>query len=98
MAVAYRDSSTGELVPATAGKIIRVRRLLITTDATASFKLKHSGGDITPSFYLRQAGTSVLDVRFERDVPQSPRGANLEVFTPVIGASYSVWVEYELVD
>ena len=98
MAIAYRDSSFGELVPATPGKIIRVRRLMITCDTSASFKLKHSGGDITPSFQVRASGSSLLDLRFDRDAPQTPRGANLEVFTPLLSGSYSVWVEYELVD
>lgn len=98
MAIAYRDSSQGELVPATPGKIIRVRRLLISSDVTTVFQLKHSTGEVTPPFYIRAGGANVVDLRFDRDAPQTPRGANLELFTEALAASYSVWVEYELVD
>jgi hypothetical protein len=103
MASAYRDSSEGELVAAVAGKVIRVRRLTVSTEGNGWFQLRHSmgkggEGDVTQKYYLQIAGTNVLDLAFERDMPQTPRGTSLGVATNLMMTSYSVYVEYELVN
>jgi len=99
MASAYLDSTTGELVPAVPGRIIRVRRLIISTDANGWFQLKHGGeGDVTHKFYMRVGGASTIDLQYERDTPQTPHGASLGLDTNVLMSSYCVYVEYELVD
>ena len=103
MASAYLDSTTGDLVAGVSGKIIRVRRLIISTEGNGWFQLKHSMGTedeetITQKLYLRAGGANVIDLHFDRDAPQTPRGASLGVGSNLELMSYSVYVEYELVD
>ena len=103
MASAYLDSTTGELVPAASGKIIRVRRLVVSADANGWFQLKHSmgtddEGEVTQKFYMRAAGVSAIDLWFHRETPQTPREATLDLDSNLLLNSYSVYVEYELVD
>jgi len=99
MASAYLDSTTGELVPAVAGKIIRVRRLIISSDDSGWFQLKDGDdGDVTHKFYIRVNGANTIDLHYERDAPQTPRGLSLRLGSNLLMSSYCVYVEYELVD
>ncbi len=102
MAVYFANTPTnGDLVAGAAGRIIRVRRVIFTCDQNGYFELRHSygtGGEmpIVPRLYVRSAGQSPLDLRFDREAPQTPPGAPLGFFTELV-SNFSIWIEYELV-
>lgn len=102
MAVYFADNPpNGDIVPAVAQRVIRVRRIIFTTDQNGSFELRHSFGTgeearILPKIYVRAAGMSPLDLRFREEAPQTPAGTPLGFYTDLVG-SFSLWVEYEIV-
>lgn len=102
MAVYFADNPpSGTLVAGTPGRILRVRRVLFSSDQNGFFELRHSSGsgeeaNITPRFYVRAAGMSPLDIAFRGEAPQTPAGRSLGFYTELAG-NYSIWLEYELV-
>lgn len=101
MAVYFADNpAIGEIVAGVAGRIIRVRRVIFTSDQNGWFELRHSPGTgqeapIAPRLYMRAAGMSPMDLSFPREVPQTPAGAGLGFHTEM-ASGFSLWVEYEL--
>jgi len=97
----HTDGFSGNVVAAVAGKRIRVRRLIVSTSVNTGFTLRQDVGgpdqaDVAPTLQGRTGGTAI-DLRFDREAPQTAPGKALGYFTDGIGA-YGVWIEYELVD
>ncbi len=103
MATSFANfSNSGVLtIDAVANRIIRIRRLLLTSDVSGQVEVKTDYGgaasSIGPIVYLRQAGSSVADLPFEREPLTGARGMNVAVQTTLVG-SHSVLVEYDVVD
>ncbi len=103
MATAFANfASNGVLtVDAVADQIIRVRRVLVTSDVSGQVELRTDyGGDpssISPILYVRQGGSSVADLRFERESLNGARGKNVALVTTIAG-NHGVLLEYDLVN
>lgn len=101
--VHYQTHTSGfaaNVVAATAGKRIRVQRVILSTAINTQFTLKQDIGGasdaaIGPTFEGR-AGAGPMDLRFRKEQPQTAPGVALGYESTGIG-NYGVWIEYDLV-
>lgn len=80
------------VVPAAPGRIHRLKRLL--TAASAHLTFKSGSTEITPKL---TAGDISLDVRWDREFPQTVSGEALVVLNDDM-QSRKCWIEYDTVD
>lgn len=103
MAVQLLERPGAFVATAVSGKIIRVRRLLISSDETAWFVLKSVSiaaveTEISPRLYSVAGQATLIDVRFGEECPQTARGEGLLLDSNLGGGDIGLWVEYDVVD
>jgi len=84
-----------------AGRRLRVRRVIITTSLNGEVQIKQDPGGPSEALILpplqARAGGSVLDLCFDRELPQTGPGMSLGYSTTVPGR-HGVWIEYDEAD
>lgn len=91
--VSLSTSADTTLVPAVSGKIIRLKRLLGSSQLNAV--LKSATTQISPE--LRSGTNSNVDVRWTDSPLACARGDDLVAHSNAISLT-EVWIEYDLVD
>lgn len=97
----HNNANSSTVAAATPGKRIRIRRLIVsaTLDGTIEFK-QDIGGDfeqrLLPELAASAAGPA-LDLRFERELPQTESGLALG-YESAIAGKHGIWIEYDLAD
>lgn len=86
----------------TAGKRIRVRRLIVSTDTNSTFVLQQDVGgaaqaDVSPRFQARAGGTA-LNFSFPNEKPETAPGHSLGYLIDAVSATSAVWIEYDIVE
>lgn len=88
-------------IPAAPDKLIRVRRILFSSDVNGRLDLftDYGGSDtrITAPLFSRQGGQATLDQHFDVECPTGQRGFNVAAVTTGDGP-HSVYLEYDVVD
>lgn len=103
MATAFGSYTSGTTLAAgaVADKVLRIRRLLVSTsvDGYVHVVTDSAGAatPIAPTIYVRQAGDSTVDLWFDSEPLNGERGKDVAIVAFLSG-DYSLYFEYEVVE
>lgn len=96
----HTSGFSSNVISATAGRRIRVRRLILTTAVNTQFTIRQDVGGASDAAIAMtiegRAGAGAIDLHFKSEMPQTAAGLALGYDATGIG-NYGVWIEYDLV-